>query len=280
MIKNTSLSVKFLLPFFLIFFTFSSFGYEPRLYWWSSHNFGDYLSKVIVERIIGKEVRHASSCEKYPILFAVGSVMRRAKNGDIIWGSGYRQTAFSDIGKKMRLDVRAVRGPKTRAMLLKMGVKCPAVYGDPALLLPYLFPEFTKQPPVYEYIIIPHISDRDHYRGKKNVVNTNEPWKEIIDKILKSKLVISSSLHGIIVAEAFGIPARLIKPTRESLLKYQDYYESTGRPQFRYALTLEEALKMKGEKPIKIDLQPLMDSFPYDYFSLPKKRIRLIKNEV
>jgi len=93
------------------------------------------------------------------------------------------------------------------------------------------------------------------------------PWAEIVKKITQSRLVISSSLHGIIVAESFGIPTRFLKMTwTESLLKYQDYYESTGRQNFRYATSIQEALKMGGEKPGYIDTQLLLDSFPRDYF--------------
>ena len=85
--------------------------------------------------------------------------------------------------------------------------------------------------------------------------------------MLKSRLVISSSLHGLIVAEAFGIPARLLKMTMiEKLLKYQDYYESTGRPHFQYATSVQEALRMGGEPPGHIDIMPLLKSFPHEYF--------------
>ncbi len=56
--------------------------------------------------------------------------------------------------------MRAVRGPLTRQFLMDMGIDCPKIYGDPALLLPKLFPEFKKsENPTKEYIIIPHHSD-------------------------------------------------------------------------------------------------------------------------
>ena len=38
--------------------------------------------------------------------------------------------------------------------------------------------------------------------------------------------MLSSSLHGIVLAEAFRIPARMLRLTEnEPLYKYQDYYE-------------------------------------------------------
>ena len=62
--------------------------------------------------------------------------------------------------------------------------------------------------------------------------------------ILDSSFVISSSLHGIIISEAYGIPARIIRPDDffadkfwqyEPLFKYEDYYYGTGRSNFTYA---------------------------------------------
>jgi pyruvyltransferase len=49
--------------------------------------------------------------------------------------------------------------------------------------------------------------------NEKNVVFPNVDWRRIIQIIIESKFVISSSLHGIIIAEVFGIPARLLKVT-------------------------------------------------------------------
>ena len=241
------------------------------MYWWtpensSAINFGDYLTKIIVERIIQRSVQFKSLAEAGSNCFAGGSIIHLAKNGFIIWGAGFRESPLEEF-RYSHLDVRAVRGPRSREYLLKMGIDCPKVYGDPALLLPKLFPEFKKETPLYDYIIIPNIGEMDCFTSYKNVVLPTLPWDEVIKKILQSRLVISSSLHGIIVAEAFGVPARLLKMTwREPLLKYIDYFESTGRAHFKYATSVQEALKMGGEQPGSIDSDALLKSFPWDYF--------------
>ena len=60
----------------------------------------------------------------------------------------------------------------------------------------------------------------------------------MLEALLPCELVISSSLHGIIFAEAFRIPARWLAPRDEAHLekssyvtegwfKYVDYYAST-----------------------------------------------------
>lgn len=247
---------------------------EDLLYWWQSNppNFGDYLSKVIVERMLGRSVTHGSLKSQEQLLFAAGSILHYARNGDVIWGSGFRENPLEE-NRFHKIDVRAVRGPVTRNYLLQMGIACPEVYGDPAVLTAYLFPEFQKEEPIYDYIIIPNIGEKDCFTLYKNVVLPIEPWDVIIKKMLKSRLVVSSSLHGIIVAESYGVPARLLKMTwLEKLIKYEDYYQSTGRPDFKFATSVQEALQMGGEKPAVIDLHPILNSFPYDYFERKSKK--------
>lgn len=268
-IKWLSVIVQFHVIISMIFLQ-NSFCHatEDTMYWWQSRqpNFGDYLSKVIVERMLGRPVTYRSLNSKERLLLAAGSILHYARDGDVIWGSGFRENPVEE-NRFHKIDVRAVRGPITRNYLIQMGVDCPKVYGDPAVLMSYLFPEFKKQQPIYDYIIIPNIGEKDCFILYKNVVLPTEPWAEIIDKILKSRLVISSSLHGLIVAESFGVPARLLKMTwLEKLIKYEDYYQSTNRPDFQYALSVQEALKMGGERLGTIDIEPLLKSFPYDYF--------------
>ena len=68
-----------------------------------------------------------------------------------------------------------------------------------------------------------------------------------IRAILDSEFVISTSLHGLVLADAYGIPARMLRITEnEPLFKYQDYYEGTGRSTFTFATSVEEALTMGG----------------------------------
>jgi pyruvyltransferase len=149
-------------------------------------------------------------------------------------------------------------------------INSPEIYGDPALLFPYFFPEFKKsQNPQYDYLIIPHYSEDHLFKNSdyKNIVSCKEPWDIIINKILDSKFVISSSLHGIIIAEAYNIPARLLRITNnEPMFKYQDYYYGTQRFDFKYATSIEEAMEMKGEKPFICDLKQLFNACPLEFW--------------
>ncbi len=258
----------------------------PLLYYREPHliNFGDYLSLKIVERIVGEKV------VVYPRVFgippnpgekkllAIGSIFSFARTNDVIWGSGIN----GKISNKKdylfsQLDIRAVRGPLTRHYLMyELGIPCPEIYGDPALLIPYLFPEFKKKEnPSLDYLIIPHYADMKYFPKTKyqNVIYPTEPWDRIINKIVDSKFVISSSLHGIIVAEAFGIPAKLLRVSEtEKIFKFHDYYYGTGRYDFSYATSVEEALMKGGEKPINCDLKKLYESFPFEFWGEKKPK--------
>ncbi|MBJ7449088.1 MAG: polysaccharide pyruvyl transferase family protein [Parachlamydiales bacterium] len=250
----------------------------PLFYWdarpkMGFSNFGDALSESIVERMLNQVIETQTD----PILknkkfLAVGSILNYAQDGDVIWGTGKNGKCDKASDYQFtNLDVRAVRGPLTRKFLISMGIDCPEVYGDPTLLLPRLFPEFKKsENPKYEYIFIPHYSDEAFFCNCSNMVSVKEQWKDVVEKILDSKFVISSALSGVIVAEAFGIPARLLvsdnENNTETLFKYTDYYSGTNRESFQFATTIEQALDMGGEPLPNCDLDKLYNAFPFDLF--------------
>lgn len=256
-------------------------------YWREPHwaNFGDFLSLKLVERIVEQPVdvynkkKHGADRK----LLAIGSILYFAKQGDVVWGSGVNgKRPFREEYQFDDLDVRAVRGPLTENFLKEnFGIEVPRVYGDPALLVPYFFPEFKKsENPQHDYIVIPHYSEKKFFPLQEDgsVVYPTDPWDEVIKKILDSKFVISSSLHGIILAEAYGIPARLLRITeKEPFLKYQDYYYGTSRPHFQFATSVEEALLMGGEKPFECDLEKLYQAFPFEFW--PSSFPKTLKNE-
>jgi pyruvyltransferase len=254
-----------------------SLGYVgiPLFYWQQKDfvNFGDYLSVKIVERILNQPVRiyRKRKVDEKKFL-ALGSILYFARDNDVVWGSGVNgkrlkkeEYAFS------KLDVRAVRGPLTRQFLMEnFQIECPEIYGDPALLFPLLYPEFQRAAsPSRDYSIVLHYLDEKLFATSSDphLIRSTEPWDIIIKKILDSKFIISTSLHGLILAEAYGIPARMLRLTQaEPLFKYQDYYLGTNRPYFRFATSIEEALKLGGEPPIECNLKKLYEAFPFEYW--------------
>jgi pyruvyltransferase len=242
-----------------------------RLFYWkylfSPNNVGDLLSEVIFDFVTNDtgldRKRKLSRTKKLSI---VGSVIQILHNETIIWGSG-PLTDYLNIGKSF--DVRAVRGPLTKKLLERKGIKCPDIYGDPAILLPLFYKPQNKTNT--SYIIIPNHAQLSLYERKyKNVVSplTND-WKNFIDTICASELVVSSSLHGVILAESYGIPAIFLKEGFSDVFKYDDYYHSTMRFSYKKAKSVEDALRQGGmELPANLDKLrfDLLKSFPVDIF--------------
>jgi pyruvyltransferase len=102
------------------------------------------------------------------------------------------------------------------------------------------------------------------------VLDPRKSWNRIIAEILKHKFILASSLHGLIIAEAFGIPARYVRLTEhEGLFKYHDYYEGTGRILGEFARSIDQGLEMGGKELPEFDPSKLIDAFPYDIWGIP-----------
>lgn len=258
-----------------------------RLFWWNEvklmhkpkENYGDLIGKYLVEKISGKKVRFAIpkkwSIFNYfqPIYVTAGSILANINKNCIVWGSGIIQQ--DQIVKKATF--LAVRGPQTRKRLLELGFEVPEVYGDPALLLPnYYHPTIEKK---YQLGIVPHYND---YKMVKQWYSKDTSIK-IIDlmtldveqttnEFLKCEYIISSSLHGLIVAHAYGIPAVWVKFSDKLFgdgIKFQDYFESVGIKNYR-AIEIKHLLN-------RDDLLGIINAYP----SIPDKiMVNMLKNDL
>ena len=245
-------------------------------------NFEDLLSYELVKRIVGPNlettVQYNKTNERK--LFAIGSALNFASNEDVIWGSGFMTDKLLNLSCK--INVKAVRGPKTRQLMMKIcpNINVPEVYGDAVLLVPYLFTEFQrKQNPIYDYTILPYLNDINYSPFLLNNISgiqQTEKWNLVVKRIIRSKLVISSSLFGIILAESFGIPARMLKLKEDqNIFIFTDYFYGTGRFNYKYATSIDDAKKMGGEPPIKCDLKKFYDAFPREFFSHDIRKLKL-----
>src|SRR5262245_48125849 len=117
-----------------------------KLYAWTDWpNFGDALSQDVVAWATRRRVQVVAGGVTGKLL-AVGSVMQHAKAVEVTWGAGVNPYDYQDFWlnyKKVSiaLHVLAVRGPITRDVLIARNVVCPDVLGDPAILLPLVYPK-------------------------------------------------------------------------------------------------------------------------------------------
>ena len=274
--------VKLLFPFrnHFILFDVSTRAKKNRVnlnYWYEKPNLGDELSYHIVTYMLGlRGLSLESPISSIKHLYAIGSIITAGLQDCTIWGSGILRVDLIDRIKGRNLDIRAVRGPLTRMILEDLGYKVPAVYGDPAILLPRLYmPNNIEKK--YKYGVISQkdqvykcVSDLDFMRRDDVLIIDikTKDYKSFIDKICSTEKVVSSSLHGIIIAETYGIPALLHQPTTESLFKYCDWYYSTGRLEYPVAKKLSDIETINIAKvPNLEELQTrLIETFPYDLF--------------
>lgn len=210
-----------------------------------SKNWGDALNPVLIQKISGKTPLIATEYTYHinsdPVYSAIGSVLEKANANNcghgnlIVWGTGF-------ISSQGRLKVQpkeicAVRGPLTRELLLKQGYECPEIYGDPALLCPKFYrPESRKR---YKLGIIPHYVDKNHavinnFQTNPDVliIDVLGGIHNVVDQICSCQKIASSSLHGIIAADAYGIPSTWIKFSDNVVgggFKFFDYFKSVGR---------------------------------------------------
>ena len=201
-------------------------------------------------------------------ILTVGSIMHLARTGDVIWGAGVNGKKTPDDHHFSDLDVRAVRGPLTRDYLMRRGTKVPDVLGDPALLVPELYPELAKwkSKPMRDILVVPNLNDWPVAQSccDIEVLNPTRPVMECLEAICRSRFVVGSSLRAIIVAESVGIGARVVRSRVEALFKYQDYYLGTGRTDFRAASSLSEATALGPEPPMIAGTGALLAAFPID----------------
>jgi pyruvyltransferase len=241
-----------------------------ELFYWSpsehTRNFGDHLSSIIVSRMLSHFNHLLDEAVAHPArLLAVGSILHFAGDGDTIWGTGVNGKVEASEHTFRTLDVRAVRGPITREFLMARGIAVPEIYGDPALLLPRLFPGRFRASGQRPYVVVPNLHDLDSLSQESSAVSPLSAWNVCVERIIEASFVISSSLHGLVVAEAFGIPARYLRITEtEHMLKYQDYVLGTGRSGIEAAHSIEEALEMGGMPAPVFDEEALLGAFPID----------------
>ena len=232
------------------------------------NNFGDLLGPLIVRRLL-KQRGLGPEAVRPARLLSVGSILHFAQDGDVVWGSGVHGDIPEEQVNAKVLDVRAVRGPRTRAFLMERGIMAPEIYGDPALLLPAVLPELLEeaQRKRFEVTVVPNYLDLDQnpgWRLSPKVLNPRAPLAHCLSRIAASELVVGSSLHGIAVAEALGVPARLVRSAVEIEFKYRDYYEGTGRANYSPAETVREAIAAGGEPPPVFSPEALLAAFPAD----------------
>lgn len=243
------------------------------------HNWGDKLNDWMGRRISGLDVIHRADIYPYPprpIHYWIGSHLATgcADSNAVIWGAGCISATVPLVGHPK--EICAVRGWLSNERLKKAGLPAPEVVGDAALLLPRLYKPKRELKQV-SLGVIPHCFEwnEEFYKRTREwedvrVIDICGGIEEVIEQIVACDRIVSSSLHGIICADAYGIPSIWLhasdKPTGDGF-KFRDYFSSVGRPDkepFLVTASTERAQleDLFHDYRIDIDLDALWNACP------------------
>lgn len=218
-----------------------------KLYWWRLNegrtnqpgNFGDEITKEIIENVFHRRVEWSEfeNCDIVGAGSIIEEVTKNKKtNQPYLWGSGFIEAGNLTISPK-DYKILAVRGKQS----LQRIVNPPSTItlGDPGLLASLVLPTPTKD---HSVGLVPHYADMDNpliielaKRGVK-IIDATWPCKTVLREIAKCDAILSSSMHGLIVADSFGVPnlhLKLSDKLKGGSYKFNDYYSIFSVPRYQ-----------------------------------------------
>ncbi|ALG28818.1 hypothetical protein AOZ07_07340 [Glutamicibacter halophytocola] len=256
-------------------------------YWWNGRkNFGDLIGPLLVRNISGRDVVNMKdSALDDSTLVTVGSVLNLMERKRFeVWGSGLiaplHAKSIERLASHKPAKIHAVRGWKTyKELTEKMGWHVPKVYGDPALLLPRFFNPIPSRH--FDVSVIPHYMHAQHFAGlagSHSILDVMRSAEDVVSDIANSNVVISTSLHGIIVAQAYGVPWTWLRIKNSTLagdqFKFEDFFSVLDRSkvsELSIELTelTEDTLNLAARRASlpknKFDFNSLLDAFPGEF---------------
>lgn len=248
-------------------------GRVPVRWWVKAPNFGDLLSPWLIAKMTGREVVFADP--KKPHYLVIGSVLNRANPRSQVWGAGAFGTEDGAVFA-ISAAYHAVRGPLSHARLATLGIPCPEVYGDPALLAPaYFSPRVPKR---HDYGIVARWSETRWHEaeigpGVRIIDLGTDDVEGVIEAMLSCRRIVTGSLHGLVMADAYGIPSAWVRSGTAygGQYKFFDYFATVRKFRSPHDLDastpvtadrLRDSLHFDG-RPIVFDHRKLLDACPF-----------------
>jgi hypothetical protein len=207
-------------------------------------NLGDALSPILVSALSGLPAVHRGFESWERRLACVGTIAHGFQHGVVhFWGTGIDRlknpidqslTGYQKP-EKTNFHVHAVRGRFTAKVLRQQGIKVPPIYGDPVWFLPSIIkPAAEKR---YELGVVVHLTELTEQSSTADVDPTllryqippslrdsiriittlTDPSFAALEKrvqeITSCKRIVSTSLHGLVISETYGIPCAYFRVT-------------------------------------------------------------------
>ncbi|MDD6040384.1 MAG: polysaccharide pyruvyl transferase family protein [Clostridia bacterium] len=266
-----------------------------HLYYYDYPNFGDQLSVALLREVFHCSAQAAPYTTADAV--AIGSILDAyfdettipkrlaairpeadASRPVHVWGTGMMWPYQTALKPLRPLRIHALRGPLTQRQVEKsLGISLACPLGDAGLLAPMLLSEKPVQK--HRVGIVPHYVEKDEPLVQKMLsfyedsvlIDVQEETRDVVRKIAECEVIFSTSLHGLIVANSFGIPSQWCRLTDRILgngYKYHDYYQSFGMDRNPLILAQDpwpspEAVRKSNAIPLEMVLQKqqaLMDA--------------------
>jgi pyruvyltransferase len=231
---------------------------RKRAYWWrETSNFGDQLAPLLLERFAGIKARWAPV--SHAEIVTVGSVLEHVPP---LWDGWILGTGKLYEDSRLHLHtntatILGLRGPLTAR-------QCPPgnyAIGDPAMLAPDLLGYNQEPDKLYDLGIVPHWADGhlatdERFHSSAWITRVISPIQDpmtVLREMSHCQKIVTSSLHGMILADSFGIPRRF-EPARDwdstqgGMFKFRDYLESIGAPWITGKVTVVSRLRIEDRK--------------------------------
>ena len=220
----------------------------PRIYYWrDEQNFGDLLNEKLADYFC-RQFRYAPP--HFSDYICIGSILDgflssshtpSTKRPLHVLGAGFICPASDSTPEQFCRPMlfHVLRGKLTRERCARAtGQDLRTVpLGDPALMIPRLFPEHspTRGKKVG---IIPHYVDKGNQLLKERIrltrtsyvfLDVSNPPERFLSELAECGLVLSTAMHPLICADALGIPNRHIVVGSKVIgqdYKFRDYYSA------------------------------------------------------
>ncbi|MDD5792973.1 MAG: polysaccharide pyruvyl transferase family protein [Erysipelotrichaceae bacterium] len=246
-------------------------------------NMGDALNQYLIPGVFHLPIKHSNfeECD----MVGIGSIMESAIEHKPyvkakVFGTGFIKDHKEKLDIEDCFDIHALRGRLSKEIMERnLNEKLDCVLGDAGLLTSYLFDDEVEK--TYDLGIVPHYVDKDEQifqnLAKKYpnsiIIDVMSPIKAL-NEIRKCRNIISTSLHGLIIADSFHIPNLWVKISERIIgsdFKYHDYYSAFGlsvepfdlRKQELSSLSLISDNYQIRSEDVERKKQELLAAFPY-----------------
>lgn len=242
-------------------------GAPLKMYFCKLNNFGDCMSPWLANKLTNRPVINVRElASSTGAIAGVGSIIQMITPNHKkikVWGSGLIQENHHEhVAKKLRdselQHVYASRGELTRKFFIKYDFSVSNILGDPALLTNKVFS--INKNKKYKYGIVPHYVHYGFFTKIKDsdicIIDVRKPVKEVVELIASCESIVSTSLHGLIIAQSLSIPwGHLYINNSEKrligeLFKFDDFYSMLNSDQVYQEKVNKEDLNLENIKKI------------------------------